>query len=156
MLTYTVKKNKKTRITFRIFGIFLLLFGGMQIGLFLAGYGRGHKIGTFLCFLIAIYGIYMFIKSFKKDNYDIKYEFNDDNIVVHHRRGQTTYSYDEVEVSHIIPENEMIYSIIHLTTNKDSFIIPFSYKKEAADKIYQFVNERVTAALLAKEENEKQ
>jgi hypothetical protein len=152
MITYSVKKNKRTRYTFRLTGIFFILIPLIQFILFFRGYGRKHIIGMFLCLLIFIYGIYLIVHSFKKTSYDIQYEFRDEDFSVLSRKGETKYSYSQVDdISLIVPENEMVYSIIHLTAGKDDFVIPFSYKKEFCDRLYTYVNERVTAAKLEQE-----
>lgn len=153
MYTYTVKKNKTTRHTFRLLGLFLIAFGILQISLFFMGYGRTHVIATMLSFLIACYGIFLFLHSFKKDQYDITYTFNDTNMEVKHWKGVTTYNYaDFSDVSLITPEDANLYSIINITVGKENFIIPFSYKKQVCDTIYQYLIEKTTEYQILKEE----
>lgn len=152
MITYTVRKNKRTRFTFRLVGIFIMLVTLSQIILFILGYGRKHIFGTILCGILLIYGIYLMFHSFRKTAYDITYEFGDEELSIRHHRGKSVYTYDQVtDVSLVVPENEMIYSIIHLVIGKEDYVIPFSYKKEFCDKVYAFLNERVTAKQVQEE-----
>lgn len=156
MYTYTVKKNKTSRHTFRLLGIFLISFGILQMSLYFSGYGRKHLIATILSFLIACYGAALFIHSFKKDQYDITYTFNDSNMEVKHRKGTTKYNYsDFTDVSLVTPEDPNLYSIINITIGKENFIIPFSYKKNVCDTIYQFLTEKTTEYTILNEESDK-
>ena len=50
----------------------------------------------------------------------------------------------------------MIYSILHITVDKKNYVIPFSYKKEVADTIYTYVNDRVIAEKLKDDIEEKE
>ena len=113
--------------------------------------GYGGRFAAILAGLFAIYGVYIFIYSFRASAYDMDFEFGEDDFTVKSVYGAKKYSYDEVTgLDQIIPENEMLYSIIHLNVGKKSFIIPFSYKKEVADQIYTYLNERVTTKTLEK------
>ena len=72
-----------------------------------------------------------------------------DDFVIHTKYGDKRHTYDEIgDLNQIIPENEMYYSIIQITIGRKQYILPFSYKKEVADKIYSFLNERVTTKTL--------
>ena len=114
------------------------------------GYGRSYKIGNIIAFILMLYGIYIFINSFRANAYDMDFEFNDENFVVHTKWGDRTHKYGDVDdISHVIPENEMIYSILHISVDKKNYVIPFSYKKEVADTIYTYVNDRVIAEKLS-------
>jgi hypothetical protein len=59
------------------------------------------------------------------------------------------------DVSHVIPENENLYSLIHISVKNKDYVLPFSYKKEVADKIYTYVNDRVIAKKLEDMESDK-
>ena len=48
------------------------------------------------------------------------------------------------DVSLVVPENELLYSIILIRAGKKKYLIPFSYKKEACDAIYSHLMARVT------------
>ena len=149
MLNYHVKKRKRTRYTLRIVGFITVVVCLSQIIAFILGYGRGYKIGTFIAFILCLYGFYLFFSSFRSAAYDIDYEFNKDDFVIHTRYGDKKHTYDEIgDLNQIIPENDMFYSMIQITIGKKQYLMPFSYKKELADKIYAFLNERVTTKTL--------
>ncbi len=156
MIRYHVKRNGKSRNTLRYFGAFLFVFGGFLLYLFFAGMASTHVIGAFFGALILLYGGYLFIHTFEEDKYDIEYEFKDQELVVKHRKGETVYTYDQIDdVTLVVPENEMIYSLILIRAGKKKYLIPFSYKKEACDKIYAHLTARVTEKEL-KEEIDKE
>ena len=149
MIRYHVKHSKKSRRTLRFLGLFLFLFGVLVVWLFFSGNAAGHLIGAILGALIGLYGGYLFIHSFELDKYDIDYEFRDDDFMIRTRYGEKVYTYDEItDLNQIIPENEMIYSIIQIVIGSKQYVLPFSYKKEVADKLYAFLNERVVTQTL--------
>ncbi|MBR6403701.1 MAG: hypothetical protein IKS48_10000 [Eubacterium sp.] len=151
-MNYHVKKSRKTRYTYRFVGLAIVFVCVTQIVAFLMGYGHTHKIGTFFAFAFTMYGIYLFMNSFRSGAYDIDYEFKENEFIVHTKYGKKTYSYDQItDLNQIIPENELFYSIIQITVETKQFILPFSYKKEVADKIYAFLNERITTSTLIKD-----
>ena len=145
MIRYHVKHSKKSRNTLRFLGLFLILFAVLVLWLFFASGGSKHLVGAILGTLIGIYGLYLFIHSFELDKYDIDYEFAEDAMTVKHRRGVTVFPYNEIDdVTLVVPENEMLYSLIQIKAGRHKFLIPFSYKKELCDQIYQLLTEKVT------------
>ena len=155
MLNYHVRKNRRTRYTLRIVGFTTILVCMSQIVAFLMGYGRGYKIGTFIAFALCMYGFYLFFNSFRSGAYDIDYEFNHDYFIIHTKYGDRKHTYDEIgDLNQIIPENEALYSIIQITIGKKQYLLPFSYKKELADQIYTFLNERITSQTLGLDSEE--
>ena len=53
--------------------------------------------------------------------------------------------YSEItKLDHIVPDNENVYSIIHMVLNGESIIIPFTLKKSTCDTLYSFLMEKVT------------
>ena len=154
-MTYSVKRKPNSRYTFRIMGIILMVLGVTQIAGFILIHGNSHMVGTIICALLGAYGAYMFVHSFNPTLYNIIYEFNEDNIVVKTKKKERVYKYSDITTcAQIIPENEMVYSIIHLAFGKDDYVIPFSYKKEVSDKIYADLNSRMATAMLAEEVKE--
>ena len=152
MLNYHVKKNKRTRWTFRLLAIVILLVCTSYLVPFILGYGHLKFIGFLPCMLFSIYAVYLLIHSFRSRMYDIDYSFGMDDFKVKTHYGEKTYKYSEItNINHVVPENEMVYSLIHLNVGKDDYLIPFSYKKELADKIYTFLNERITCDMLVEE-----
>ena len=151
MYNYHVRKRKRTRYTYRFLGFTVMLVCLSQLVMFFMGYGRTHMIGNLFAMVLLLYGLYLFISSFRSGAYDLDYEFRQDDFVVHSKRGDKTYSYsDVIDLSHVIPENENIYSVIHINVGKENYVLPFSYKKEVAETIYNFLNERVTSQKLEK------
>ncbi len=152
MITYTVKKNKQSRISFRIAAAIIMLIPAMQITLFILGYGRDHKIVLILCIFLFLYGVYLFIHTLRKSQYDHVYTFDDEAMHVKHKYGEDVIPYgDIIDVNQIIPENENLYSIIHVKTEKDQYVIPFSFKKEMADSVYKLLLEHTTISSLKEE-----
>ena len=152
MIRYHVKRNKKSRNSLRYMGIFLFVFGAFLVYLFLSGLASKHPIGAILGGLIGLYGAYIFVHTFEADKYDIDYEFGDTEMVVKHRRGESVYTYDQIsDVRLVVPENELIYSLILIRAGKKKYLIPFSYKKDACDQIYKHLMSRVTCVELQEE-----
>ena len=153
MINYHVKKRRRTRYTYRMLGFTVILVCGTQIAMFLMGYGRSHMFGSLVAFILLLYGLYLFVNSFRAGAYDMDFEFKDEEFIVHTKWGDRRYSYKEVEdVSQVVPENELIYSLLHINVGKHNYVLPFSYKKEVADKIYNFVNDRAMAEKLNDEQ----
>lgn len=146
MIRYHVKRNSKSRNTLRYLGVFLFVFGAWLVYLYFSGMAEHHVIGAILGALIGMYGIYLFIHTFEEDKYDIDYEFGDTELTIKHHRGETVYTYDQIDdVTLVVPENELLYSLIMIRAGRKKYLIPFSYKKEACDAVYKHLTERVTA-----------
>ena len=149
MIKYQVKKNKKSRMTFRLFGLFLISFALFMIVPTLMGYEKVKVFWLIITALFGLYGLALVIHSFGKTSYDIDYEFREDDMLVKHHWGETTYRYEDItDLSLISPEHENVYSIINIRFKKENFIIPFTFKKEFCDKVYTYVNERMTVKML--------
>ena len=156
MINYHVRKKRRTRYTYRFVGISIAFLCSSQVVLYFMGYGHSHKFATILCFAFALYGLFLFFNSFRAGAYDTDYEFRDEDFVVHTKWGDRHYTYGDVnDISHVIPENENLYSLIHISVKNKDYVLPFSYKKEVADKIYTFVNDRVIAKKLEDVESDK-
>ncbi len=157
MIRYHVKKNSKSRNTLRYLGIFLFIFGAFLLYLFFSGMASRHYIGAVLGALIAMYGAYLFIHTFEEDKYDIDYEFDDTELRIKHRKGETVYTYDQIDdVVPVVPENEMIYCLILIRAGKKKYLLPFTYNKDAYDRIYTHLTARVTVKDLEAEIAEEQ
>lgn len=135
-------------MTFRLVGTVFLLLGVTQVVLFFLTGASRHRFGTLLCILIGVYGIYLILHSFSPSLYSLEYHFQDHDFSVtrtgRHPRTKTYRYTDITGLDLVIPENEQIYSLIHITLGKIDYLIPFSYKKKVCDQIYQFLNERMT------------
>ncbi|MCR5149026.1 MAG: hypothetical protein K6C35_08700 [Eubacterium sp.] len=149
MITYSVKKNKRSRMTFRLLGLFLMAFTLLLVVPVILGFDKHSMFSIILSVLVGMYGLVLVIHSFGKTQYDIVYEFHEDEIVVKHHRGESFYKYEDiVDYSLISPDNANIYSIINIKFKNEAFLIPFSFKKEFCDKVYNYLNERVTSKML--------
>ncbi len=143
MINYHVKKSKRTRFTYRFLGFVVILVCTSQVVMFIMGYGQNHKLGTIFAFALLLYGIYLFINSFRPGAYDMDYQFREEDFTVHTRYGDKVYQYSDItNLSHIIPENELLYSLIHISIGKTNYILPFSLKKDLASQLYSFLGKK--------------
>ncbi len=143
MINYHIRKKKRTRYTFRLVGLAITIICVSQVVAFFMGYGRSHKIGTFFAFVFGLYGIYLFISSFKGRFYNTDYEFKEEEFTVRTHRGEKTYPYSDItDLNMIIPQNELIYSIIQIVVGKEQFLMPFTLKKDVASQIYELLCEK--------------
>lgn len=155
MLHYTVKKNKTTRISYRLAAGIIIIVPACEFYAFAMGFGRDKKLLFIMCIFLFLYGIYLMAHTFRKTMYDITYHFEDEALRVEHKRGETTYLYSKIDdVSLITPEDPNLYNIISIKTGSETFVIPFTNKKELCDKIYEFLMSHVTAAKLAEDLSE--
>ena len=155
-MKYTVKKNRKNRTAFRLLGAICLLVGALQICMLIIGYGRERIIGNIICIFIMLYGAYLFFSTFKKQYYDITYYFNDNDITIEHKYGKTIYSYEDVnDVSVVVPDEEMLCYMLHLKIKNDNFVIPFTFKKDLCEKIYNHINSRISTENNAEKQVQK-
>ena len=124
-------------------GFAIMLICGSQIVAFFMGYGKSHMVGTIFAFIFCLYGLYLFISSFKSRAYNMDYEFKDDGFIVHTKYSDKNYAYSEItDVNLIIPSNEILYCIIQIYVGKKQFVLPFSLKKVAAEQLYSFLCEK--------------
>ena len=114
---------------------------------FFMGYGGKHFVVLILDLAFMAYGFYIIKFSFGDGMYDQRFSFEEDKFSVEGKRKTKTYRYSEiVDLDHIVPENEDVYSLIHLVMQREKYLIPFTYKKAVCDTIYSFINERMLAA----------
>ncbi|MBP5192921.1 MAG: hypothetical protein J6Z74_06210 [Eubacterium sp.] len=153
---YNVKRRARRRITYRVVGLTIALLCLSPFIPFFMGYGKGHIIGLIFCGIFALYGLYIFAYSFSNGMYDISFVFNEDDFIVKNRKGENTHFYAEItKLDHIVPENENVYSIIHMVLNGESIIIPFTLKKSTCDTLYSFLMEKVTIEDVSADPEEK-
>lgn len=142
---YNVIRNARRRYTYRFTGACIFFLCMLPFIPLFMGYAKGHMITLILCGLFAAYGAYIFHYSFGNGMYDISFVFNEDNFTVKNRKGEKVHSYSEIsKLDHIVPDNENVYSIIHMVLNGESIIIPFTMKKSTCDTLYSFLMEKVT------------
>ena len=113
-------------MTFRLFGLFLVSFALLMVVPMIMGYEH-HKVITLIFAIL----------------------FGEDDMLVKHRWGKTTYRYEDfTDLSQVSPDNSSFYNIINIRVGRESFIIPFTMKQEFCDKVYTYVNERMTVKML--------
>ena len=153
---YTVRKNKTTRITYRLAAGIIIVVPACEIWAFIMGYGRDKKLLFIICILLILYGLYLFLHTFRKTMYDITYNFEEEGLRIRHVRGETVYPYDKIDdVSLITPEDPNQYNIISIRTGKETFVIPFTLKKAQCDTVYEFLMSYVTAAKIADDNSQQ-
>lgn len=142
-LTYTVKKNKAGRLGYRFTGIVFLLLG-------LAGMVLVWKVPSMQFLVIAVglvaafYGVYLIRASLRQQAYDITYEFTEEHIKLKLHRGERILPYDEVTgVQWIEPSPDVDYVMIQIRTGKKQYVLHFSQKRAYAQKIFDYLNERI-------------
>ena len=115
--TYTVPKRKSNRITYRIAGSIFFLVAFAQFLLVANGYGT-HKILTLIFALfLGSYGVYLLSSSFRKQAFDITYQFNEEGLKVIHHYGETQYTFDDIEfVTMVIADENMIFYVTPTVT----------------------------------------
>ncbi|MBE5932911.1 MAG: hypothetical protein E7263_05755 [Lachnospiraceae bacterium] len=142
--TYTVPKRKTNRITYRITGSIFFLVAFCQFILVAMGYGNYKILALIFALFLGSYGIYLISASFRKQAFDITYQFNDDGLKVIHHYGETQYSFEQIEfVTMVIADENMMFYVLNVKTTKDVYSIPFTMKGELCEKIYEFVNSRI-------------
>ena len=141
---YTVQKRKANRISYRIVGIIFLLITILQFITIIKGFTSHVMLTAVFAGMLGLYGLYLFLMSFRKQAFDISYKFFDDGMLVTHKYGETMYSFDDIEfITMVIPDESLIYYMLNIKAGKDIYAIPFTNKREYCEKIYEFVNSRI-------------
>lgn len=148
-LTYTVKKNKAGRISYRVVGLVFLLLG-------IAGVVLVWQISSMRFLVIAVammsafYGFYLIKASLRQQAYDITYEFTEEHIKLITHKKEQILPYDEVKgVQWIEPSPDVDYVMIQIEAGHQRYVLHFSNKRAYGEKIYIYLQNR-----LAKEEKE--
>ncbi|MBR1815643.1 MAG: hypothetical protein IJ763_02975 [Lachnospiraceae bacterium] len=141
---YTVQKRKANRISYRIVGIVFLMITILQFITLIKGYTSHIMLTAIFSGALGFYGMYLFLMSFRKQAFDISYKFSEEGMLVTHKYGETSYSYDEIEfITMVIPDESLIYYMLNIKAGKEIYAIPFTNKREYCEKIYEFVNSRI-------------
>ncbi len=138
-LQYTVKKNRTTRIAYRMVGVFFLAIGIAFV--LLAGMNRGGTAGRIfkLAFGLALaaYGLMLVKASFRKSAFDLTYIFEDGQLVIRRKKKDYPVSYDKItNVNLVIPDPDMRYYVLKIDIGKEQFVLPFMGKRDMCDAIY--------------------
>ena len=86
---------------------------------------------------------YMIKESLKISAYDIKYELNEDELVIHNKKGVFSYSYDQIEdLDYICPDETMQLDVITFKIKQTPYAISMIGKKEFAEEFFRYLEKR--------------
>lgn len=143
-ITYSVPKKKYNRLGYRIGGILFLLISLLQLITVIKGENLRPRLTIFFVCILGAYGIYLVAYSLRKQAFDMVYTFTDDGVDVKHHYGEIHYSFDDIEfVTMVIADEALTYYILNMKTAKDKYIIPFPYKGQLCEKIYNHIDGRI-------------
>lgn len=143
-MEYTVHKNKATRISYRITGIVFLLLAITAIVFAFIRVGSLRVLVAIFSSIGMFYGIYLVKMSFRKQAYDITYQFSEEGILLKYHKGEETLTYDRIiDVSLIEPDPDIAYSIVQIKTEKEQLVLHFVDKDTYANKIFEYLNCRI-------------
>lgn len=140
-MQHTVKKNRMTRIAYRMVGVFFIAIGAAFILLMIKSHGSmGSRLFKFAFGLaLAVYGCYLVKASFRKSAFDLTYRFEADELVIEKEKKKKAYHmpYEKItDVNLVIPDLNMPYYILKIDIGKEQFVLPFTGKREKCDAIY--------------------
>lgn len=142
-LTYTVKKSKMNRLSYRIIGIVFLSLGIMGMALVWKVPAMQFLVIA-VALIAAFYGIYLIKASLRQQAYDITYEFTEEHIKLKHHRGEQIIPYDEVSgLQWIEPSPDIDYFMIQIRIGKKQYVLHFNNNRKYGEKIFAYLNERV-------------
>lgn len=142
--TYTVPKRRANRVSYRILGGVFAMVAILQLTLMTLNMIDRKLLGLIFAFVLAVYGLYLILASFRKTAFDITYRFDDNGMLVTHRYGQKQYTFEDIDfVTMVIPDATLIYYMLNIKAGKDVYVIPFTLKKDYCEAIYDFVNARL-------------
>lgn len=138
-MQHTVKKNRATRIAYRMVGVFFVVIGAAFILLMIKSHGSAGGRIFKLAFGLALgaYGLVLVKSSFRKSAFDLTYHFEDDELII--EKGKKFYHtpYEKItNVNLVIPDPHLPYYILKIDIGKEQFVLPFSGKREKCDAIY--------------------
>ena len=135
----TVKKNRATRIAYRMVGVFFVVIGAAVILLMIKSHGStGCRIFKLaFCLALGVYGLVLVKSSYRKTAFDLTYHFEDDELII--EKGKKSYHtpYEKItNVNLVIPDPHLPYYILKIDIGKEQFVLPFSGKRDKCDAIY--------------------
>ena len=147
-MKYCVKKNKMTRISYRIVGVLFIAVAGAQIFAVLHMTSGGRLLLAVMALFLIWYGGYLFKMSFRRQAYDVTYVFEETGITICHHRGEEKVPYANVEdVQILAPDPDLPYRIIRLKIGKEQYVLSFPNNIELSEKIFQYVSARTDFAV---------
>lgn len=143
-MRYHVKKNKMTRISYRMVGVLFLLVAFAEIfAIFHMQRGGRILLGMMSVFLI-FYGGYLFKMSFRRQAYDMIYEFEEAGMTLHFHNGEEKVPYSGIEDIEIMaPDPNLPYRIVRIKIRGIQYVLPFPDNIELAEKVFQYVYARM-------------
>ena len=83
-MQHTVKKNRATRIAYRMVGVFFVVIGAAFILLMIKSHGStgGRIFKLAFGLALGVYGLVLVKSSFRKSAFDLTYHFEDDELII--------------------------------------------------------------------------
>lgn len=142
-LTYTVKKSKASRMSFRIMGIIFILLGILGMVLVWRLPSMRYLVIS-VAAVAGFYGVYLLKSSLRQQAYDITYEFTEEYIKLKLHNKEKLLPYTEVlGVKWIEPTPDIDYFMIQIRTKKQQYVLHFTNKRAYGLKIFNYLAERV-------------
>ena len=89
------------------------------------------------------FGYYLIKESFKVSAYDMKYELQEDKIIIQNKKGVFTYNYDEIEdLNFVRPDETMQIDVITFKIKQTSYAVSMIGKRKFAEDFYHYIEER--------------
>ncbi len=143
-MVYRVRKNKFTRISYRIVGVFFILVALLQVWAVTKMESGAKLFLIMLSVVIAWYGGYLFKMSFRRQAYDIIYEFEEAGIRLNFRKGSEEVPYAAVQdVQIIAPDPDLPYRIVKIKIHDENYVLSFPDNIQLSEKIFQYVYSRL-------------
>lgn len=143
-MRYHVRKNKMTRISYRMVGILFILVAFAEIIAITRMVSGGRILLGMMALFLILYGGYLFKMSFRRQAYDMIYEFQEAGMILHFHNGEEKVPYAEIEdIGIIAPDPALPYRIVRIKIKGTQYVLPFSDNIELSEKIFQYVYSRM-------------
>ena len=143
VVVYEQKKRKQNRIAFRMVGV--LFFGFALFRLISMMMGNNNHIFLSSVFVAGGlgFGFYLVKESLRVSAYNIRYELQEDKIMIQNKKGTFTYSYDEIEDLNLIrPDDTMQIDVITFKVNQASYAVSMIGRREFAEDFFHYIEKR--------------
>lgn len=152
-MRYHVRKNKMTRISYRMVGILFVLVAFAEIFAILHMTSGGRIVLGLMALFLICYGCYLFKMSFRRQAYDMVYEFEEAGMILHFKGGQERVPYGEIEDIEIMaPDPDLTYRIVRIKIKGTQYVLPFPDNIELSEQIFQYVYSRMDFSQNKKQE----
>ncbi|MBQ4522802.1 MAG: hypothetical protein IJA10_07605 [Lachnospiraceae bacterium] len=142
-MVYEQKKRKQNRIAFRMVGV--LFFGFALFRLISMMMGNNNHVILSTVFVAGGlgFGFYLIKESMRVSAYNMRYELQEDKIIIQNKKGTFTYSYDEIEDLNLIhPDETMQIDVITFKVNHTPYAVSMIGKKEFAEDFFHYIEKR--------------